>query len=158
MDDPKLQEFLKTVDKSTFNNTPFVRRVEKPWGYEIHFTPDNLPYMGKVLHINAGKRLSLQVHDQKCESWYLLKGQGMMIIEDSKGELSEIELTSGVGHTTKVGQRHRLVGITDCDILEVSTPEIGNTYRLEDDYSRPTETEEMRKKENRGWNPTKSND
>lgn len=146
MDDSNLQDFLKTVDRSTFNNLPYVRRVEKPWGYEVHFTPDGISYMGKILHINAGKKLSLQIHDQKCESWYLLFGRSMMIIEDEGGELKEIEFENGVGYTTKIGQRHRLVGITDCDILEVSTPETGNTYRLEDDYSRPTETEEMRKK------------
>ena len=46
-----------------------------------------------------------------------------------------------------VGQRHRLIGITDCDIFEVSTPEIGTTFRLEDDYKRPDETEEMRIKD-----------
>lgn len=153
MDHPGLQSFLKTIDRSVFDNHSYVKKVEKPWGYEIHFTPDNLPYMGKILHINAGKRLSLQVHDQKCESWYLLSGRGMMVIEDKDGSLKEIEFKDGVGYTTKIGQKHRLVGITDCDIFEVSTPEIGNTYRLEDDYSRPTETEEMRKDPNRGWNP-----
>lgn len=152
MDDPKLQEFLKTIDKSTFDNTPYIKKVEKPWGYELHFTPDNLSYMGKVLHIDAEKRLSWQVHDQKCESWFLIKGRGMMVIENKEGEIEEVELKEGFGYTTKVGQKHRLVGITDCDILEVSMPEVGNTYRLEDDYSRPTETEEMRKDPNRGWN------
>lgn len=153
MDDPQLQNFLNSIDRSAFENNPYVKKVEKPWGYEIHFTPDNLPYMGKILHINAGKRLSLQVHDQKCESWYLLSGRGMMVIEDKDSSLKEIEFKDGVGYTTKIGQKHRLVGITDCDIFEVSTPEVGNTYRLEDDYSRPTETENMRKDPNRGWNP-----
>ncbi len=152
MDDPKLQEFLKSVDKSKFDSTPFIKRVEKPWGYELHFTPDNLSYMGKILHIDAGKRLSLQIHDQKCESWFIISGRGQMVIENKNGEMEEIELKSGFGYTTKVGQKHRLAGITDCDILEVSTPEIGNTYRLEDDYARNTETEEMRKDPNRGWN------
>ncbi|MBI2334276.1 cupin [Candidatus Daviesbacteria bacterium] len=130
---------------------PYVKRVEKPWGYEIHFTPDNLPYMGKILHISAGKRLSLQVHDQKLESWFLLSGKVTMILENSKGELVENNMEKGYGYTTQVGQKHRLVGVEDADILEVSTPEIGNTFRLEDDYSRPTETEEMRKQPNRGW-------
>lgn len=152
MTDPKLEEFLKTVDKSGFSNQPFVKRVEKPWGYELHFTPDGLPYMGKILHINQGKRWSLQVHDQKTESWYKLSGRVMMVIEDNKGNIQDIEMEEGKGYTTKLGQRHRLMGITDCEVFEISTPEIGNTYRLEDDYSRPTETEELRKDPNRGWN------
>lgn len=134
-----------------FTNTPFVKRVEKPWGYELHFVPEDAPYMGKVLHIMGGKRLSLQVHDKKQESWYLLNGQVTMILENTKGELEEINMEKGVGYTTQISQKHRLVGIKDSDVLEVSTPEIGNTYRLEDDYARPTETEEIRKDSNRGW-------
>lgn len=124
----------------------YIKKVEKPWGYELHFTPDTLPYMGKILHIDAGKRLSLQYHDQKMESWYLLKGKVTIVLD---GE--EINMEPGKGFTTKVGEHHRLVGVEDSDILEVSTPEIGNTYRLEDDYARPTETEQMRKDPNRGW-------
>ncbi len=125
----------------------FVKRVEKPWGHEIHFTPDNLPYMCKILHIETGKRLSLQYHDQKTESWYLLKGKVTIILD---GE--EINMEPGLGYTTQANQKHRLIGVLDSDVLEVSTPEIGNTFRLEDDYNRPTETEEVRKDPNRGWN------
>ncbi|OGH14777.1 MAG: hypothetical protein A2687_02630 [Candidatus Levybacteria bacterium RIFCSPHIGHO2_01_FULL_38_26] len=129
----------------------FVKRVDKPWGYEIHFVPEYQPYMGKLLHIEAGKRLSLQYHDQKTESWWLVKGRGKVIWDNPEGELIETELELGKGYTTAIGQRHRLAGITDCDILEVSTPEIGTTYRLEDDYNRPDETEEIRKSKDRGW-------
>lgn len=151
MDDPKLQKFLKTVDKSIFTNVPYVKRVEKPWGYELHWVPEGLPYMGKILHINEGKRISLQIHDTKQESWFLVSGRAKVIWENIQGELIETELQPGFGYTCNLGQKHRLAGITDCDIIEVSTPEIGNTYRLEDDYARPTETEEMRKDPNRGW-------
>lgn len=138
-------------DNDQFTNAPYIKRVEKPWGYELHFVPEGLPYMGKVLHIIKGKRLSLQVHDKKQESWYLLSGQVTIIWENAKGNLIETNMEKGLGYTTQVGQKHRLVGIKDSDVLEVSTPEIGNTYRLEDDYDRPTETEQMRKDPNRGW-------
>ncbi len=134
-------------DKSQFNNCPYVGRVQKPWGYEIHWVPDGKPYMGKVIHVNAGARLSLQIHDKKQESWYLISGQGKVIWENGLGEMIETELIVGKGYTTEVGQKHRLVGITDCDIIEVSTPELGTTHRLEDDYKRPDETEEMREEE-----------
>ncbi len=138
---------LSKFDKSNFTNEPFAKKVLKPWGFEIIFTPQDLPYTGKIIHINAGKRLSLQVHDKKQESWILLRGRGKVIWENSTEELIETELEAEKGYTCKIGQRHRLAGITDCDILEVSTPEIGTTYRLEDDYRRPDETEEMRAEE-----------
>src|SRR3989344_4545217 len=130
---------------------PYVKKVEKPWGYELHFVEEDKPYMGKMLHINAGKRLSLQYHDKKQESWFLMSGQAKVIWEDSNRNMVETRLESGKGYACQLGQKHRLTGITDCDVIEVSTPEIGNTYRLEDDYARPTETPRMRKDPNRGW-------
>lgn len=134
-------------DKSTFKNEPYVKKVEKPWGYELHWVPEGMPYMGKILHINAGQRLSLQVHDTKQETYWLASGECNLILENSKGELEVVNLEKGKGYTTVVGQRHRHQAVTDCDVVEVSTPEAGITYRLEDDYKRPDETEEQRKKE-----------
>jgi mannose-6-phosphate isomerase-like protein (cupin superfamily) len=135
---------MPTFDTSNFSNEPYQRRVEKPWGYELHWVPADAPYMGKVIHINAGARLSLQAHDEKSESWFLMSGKAGVIWENAAGELIQTELQPGVGYTTQVGQRHRLIGITDCDVLEVSTPESGTTYRLEDDYARPDETPDQR--------------
>lgn len=134
-------------DKSTFTNQPYVKRVNKPWGYELHWVPEGMPYMGKLMHINAGHRLSLQVHDQKQESYWLASGECNLIIENTNGELETIKMENGVGYTMMIGQRHRHQAVTDCDVIEVSTPEIGTTYRLEDDYKRPHETEDQRKKE-----------
>lgn len=138
-----------TYDPSGFSTASYVRRVDKPWGYELHWVPEGAPYMGKIIHINQGTRLSLQVHDEKQESWLLVNGQAAVIWENEKGELVQTELEPGVGYTTQIGQRHRLVGLTDCDVVEVSTPERGTTWRLEDDYARPHETPEQREKERR---------
>lgn len=138
---------IPSFDSTSFSNDSYVKRVEKPWGYELHWVPENAPYMGKLLHINAGSRLSLQVHDQKSESWFLMNGDAAVIWENSQGELIETILESGKGYTTALGQKHRLKGLTDCDILEVSTPELGTTWRLEDDFARPHETPDQRKKE-----------
>lgn len=134
-------------DPAAFTTAPHVRRIEKPWGFELHWTPTDLPYAGKLLHINAGARLSLQLHDQKRESWFLLHGRVKVVWQDTTGTLVETELTMGVGYTCSLGQQHRLIGITDCEIIEVSTPEIGTTWRLEDDYARPHETPEQRARE-----------
>jgi mannose-6-phosphate isomerase-like protein (cupin superfamily) len=131
-------------DPSAFDLAPFVRRIEKPWGWELHWTPLGLPYLGKVLHIRAGARLSLQLHDAKRESWLVMSGRVKVAWQDSDGRLVETELEPGQGYTCSPGQQHRLVGITDCDVIEVSTPEQGTTWRLEDDYARPHETEAQR--------------
>jgi mannose-6-phosphate isomerase-like protein (cupin superfamily) len=136
-----------TFDPKDFSTSSYVKRIEKPWGYELHWVPEDAPYMGKVLHINAGAKLSLQIHDEKQESWFLVSGNAAVIWEDSSANLVETTLEKGVGYSTKVGQKHRLKGLTDCDILEVSTPELGTTWRLEDDYARPDETPEQRAKE-----------
>lgn len=141
---------IPSFDTATFSNASYVRRIDKPWGYELHWVPENIPYMGKIIHVNAGARLSLQLHDIKQESWLLMNGKAAVVWEDSNGELVTTELEPGVGYTTQVGQRHRLVGVTDCDIVEVSTPELGTTWRLEDDYARPHETPEQRERERAG--------
>ena len=141
---------LNQFDKSKFTNSPFAKRINKPWGYEIHFVPEGMPYMGKIEHLNAGCRLSLQIHDKKIETMTLINGRAKIIWDDRNGNLIETEMQKGFSYTIAVGQRHRLIGITDCDVVEFSTPEIGTTYRLEDDYNRKDETEEIRIKERRG--------
>lgn len=138
---------VPTFDPSGFTNDDYLKKVDKPWGYELHWVPEGLPYMGKVLHIDAGKRLSMQVHDEKQEAYFLISGRAKIIWDNNKGELIETELKPFTGYRTLVGQRHRLCGITDCDIIESSTPESGITYRLEDDFARPDETPEQRAKE-----------
>ncbi len=138
---------IPRFDPSGFTTEPYVKKVDKPWGYELHWVPEDAPYMGKILHINSGARLSLQLHDKKQESWFLMGGKAAVVWEDEKGDLRQTELEPGKGYTTRIGQRHRLVGLTDCDVIEVSTPELGTTWRLEDDYARPHETPEQRERE-----------
>ena len=104
----------------------------------------------KLFTLKLGRDSLSKYMIKKVESWILKSGQAKVIWENDQGELIETELTQDKGYTSIVGQRHRLVGITDCDVFEVSTPEIGVTYRLEDDYKRPDETEEMRKAERTG--------
>ncbi len=136
---------LSKFNKATFSTQPYIKKVEKPWGYELHWVPEGMPYMGKILHINAGCRLSLQVHDIKQESYWLLNGDCDLLMENSQGEMEVIHMQKGFGYTTHTGQKHRHQAVTDCDIVEVSTAEAGTTDRLEDDYGRPDETPEQRK-------------
>jgi mannose-6-phosphate isomerase-like protein (cupin superfamily) len=129
------------------DTTPYGVTIAKPWGWELHWTQADLPYVGKVIHINAGRRLSLQVHDAKRESWLLISGSAKVVWENAQGKLEETRLQPGLGYNCAPGQKHRLVGITDCEIVEVSTPEIGTTWRLEDDFGRTHETEQIRSQE-----------
>jgi mannose-6-phosphate isomerase-like protein (cupin superfamily) len=138
---------IPVFDTAGFATASYVRRVDKPWGYELHWVPEGVPYMGKIIHVNAGARLSLQIHDKKQESWCIMQGKAVVIWENDAGELVETALEPGVGYTTQIGQKHRLKGITDCDIIEVSTPEAGTTWRLEDDYARKHQTPEAREAE-----------
>jgi mannose-6-phosphate isomerase-like protein (cupin superfamily) len=155
------QSFMD-FDRSKFNTESYVERVEKPWGFELHFVPETFPYMVKILHINAGARISLQQHVSgttspgKIETWVLHAGKGKILWEDMEGNMIETEMQPGKSYTSVVGQRHRLIADKDVDfeVFEASTPEgDGTTERLEDDYGRPDETVEMRKDPNRGWNP-----
>jgi len=125
---------------------PYAKKVVKPWGYELIFTPPNSPVVGKILHLDAGKRFSYQYHDKKTETLCLLRGEAKMIINGKTRKMSLLK-----GFFIPPMMKHRCWAITDCDILEASTKEEGNTVRLEDDYNRPTETEELRKLPNRGW-------
>jgi mannose-6-phosphate isomerase len=132
-----------------FSVQPSARRIDKPWGYEILFSPPDAPYTAKLIHVHAGKRLSLQVHDTKVETQTLVHGRGVLILEGPDGQLHEIEMQPNLGYHVAVGQRHRLCAAPDVDatIFEASTPEVGTTLRLEDDYARPDETESLRQAE-----------
>jgi mannose-6-phosphate isomerase-like protein (cupin superfamily) len=133
-------------DSAAFSLEPHARRVDKPWGYEILLSPPEAAYTFKLIHVQAGKRLSLQLHDVKVETQTLVAGRGILVLEGADGELHDVDMQPGVGYHVAVGQRHRLCAATDSDatIFEASTPEAGTTLRLEDDYARPHETEELR--------------
>jgi len=120
---------------------PYFAKINKPWGYEIIFTPPDSPVTGKILHLNQGARFSYQYHDKKQETLCLLKGEAKIIIEGQ-----EFKMEPQKGYLIKPMVKHRCQAITDCDILEASTKEEGNTVRIEDDYHRGTETEESRQK------------
>jgi len=140
---------MTAFDPATFSLEPSGRRITKPWGYEVLLTPPDVPYTAKLIHVHAGKRLSLQLHDTKVETQTLVAGRGILVLEGADGQLHDIDMRPGVGYHVAVGQRHRLCAAPDADatIFEASTPELGVTLRLEDDYARPDETEQLRQAE-----------
>jgi mannose-6-phosphate isomerase-like protein (cupin superfamily) len=114
------------------------RIVEKPWGYELIWAHTDR-YVGKVLHINKGESLSYQYHVVKDETIRLLAGALAMDIEVG-GERRRLELAPGECLHIVPGMKHRMIAIEDCDVLEVSTPELDDVVRLEDRYGRADPT------------------
>jgi mannose-6-phosphate isomerase-like protein (cupin superfamily) len=110
------------------------RRVEKPWGYELIWAHAE-KYVGKVLHINAGHALSLQFHRQKDETIHLFSGSMRFEYDRGQGR-RETALAAGESVRIRPGMVHRMVALTDCDVLEASTPELDDVVRLEDRYGR----------------------
>ncbi len=111
------------------------RRVEKPWGYEIIWA-ETTQYVGKLLHIEAGEALSLQYHEQKDETIHLLSGEMRFSAGSSEADLQDIELRTGESFRVVPGTVHRMVAVSDCDVLEASTPHLEDVVRLEDRYGR----------------------
>ena len=112
-----------------------IARVEKPWGYELHWAKTDR-YVGKVIHINAGHALSLQYHNKKDETIYVHSGKMLFEIGPRGGPLEKREMRPGDSvHVTPLTV-HRMTALEDCDLLEVSTPELDDVVRLEDRYGR----------------------
>ena len=114
--------------------------VDKPWGKEIILTSSDLPYTSKLLIVKAGKRLSLQYHDQKTETLSLISGSADILQGPNQEHLISTPMELNTGYTIPINTLHRIEAITDCTIIEASTPEIGTTHRIEDDYHRLDET------------------
>jgi mannose-6-phosphate isomerase len=111
-----------------------VKRVEKPWGYELIWAHTER-YVGKLLHIKQGHKLSLQYHQKKDETVHVQSGTLLFIVDEGAG-LLEKTMKEGESYHIKPFTKHRMVAVTDCDILEVSTPELDDVVRLEDSYGR----------------------
>ncbi len=121
-----------------------VTHVPKPWGYEkIWANTDR--YVGKILHINAGQALSVQYHERKDETVYLLAGEMKYWVSPGEatgdrpavgGALEDMHLRPGDAFRITPGTVHYMEAVTDCDVLEASTPELGDVVRLRDRYGR----------------------
>lgn len=110
-------------------------KVEKPWGYEIWYAWTD-QYVGKIIHVNAGGKLSLQYHNEKDETSYLLKGRLRLTKGNSVESLTVTEIAAGHQWRNRPGEIHTIEGIEDSDVLEVSTPHLEDVVRLTDLYGR----------------------
>lgn len=113
-----------------------VTRVEKPWGHELIWAHTDR-YVGKVLHIKAGQALSVQYHERKDETVHLLSGEMIYWVQlPGDTELRDQQLRTGDSFRITPGTIHYMEAITDCDVLEASTPELDDVVRLKDRYGR----------------------
>jgi quercetin dioxygenase-like cupin family protein len=111
-----------------------VTRVDKPWGYELHWAKTER-YVGKLIHITAGHALSLQYHNVKDETIFLWAGR--ILFEIQEGEtLVKREMAPGESVHITPKTIHRMTAIVDSDVFEASTPELHDVVRVEDRYGR----------------------
>jgi mannose-6-phosphate isomerase-like protein (cupin superfamily) len=110
------------------------RRVDKPWGHELIWAHTDR-YVGKILHIEPGHLLSLQYHEKKDETIYVLRGEIVFRVQED-GELVERPMREGERYHITPGTVHQMEATVVTDLLEVSTPELDDVVRLEDRYGR----------------------
>ena len=111
-----------------------VVKVPKPWGHETIWAQSDR-YVGKVLHINAGQELSVQYHNKKDETVHLLSGEIIYRVKNGD-RLEDVQLKVGESFRITPGTIHQMIAVTDCDVVEVSTPEVDDIVRLSDKYGR----------------------
>ena len=112
-----------------------VRKVEKPWGYELIWALTEV-YCGKVLFVKAGHALSLQYHEVKDEAWLVQDGRATLELGEVGEPLATLEIAPGDTFRYRPGTVHRVTAIEDLTIVEVSTPHLDDVVRLEDQYGR----------------------
>jgi mannose-6-phosphate isomerase len=116
-------------------------RVEKPWGHELIWAKAE-DYAGKLLFLHAGQALSLQFHREKDESWYVLEGRAeIQLGEAGQAVLSSEVVAPGAAFRFRPGTVHRVRALEDTTILEVSTGQLDDIVRLEDEYGREGTTQ-----------------
>jgi len=111
-----------------------IKQVPKPWGYELIFAHTDR-YVGKILHINQGESLSLQYHEIKEETLFVVEGELRLTVEQD-GDRRELTLRKGEAFHIPPRMIHRMEALADTDVAEVSTPELDDVVRLEDRYGR----------------------
>lgn len=108
--------------------------MPKPWGHETIWALTE-QYCGKVLHIKAGEALSVQYHNIKDETVHLLTGHLLYRVQID-GQLTDVHLKQGESYRITPGTIHQMEAVTDCDVLEVSTPHLDDVVRITDRYGR----------------------
>ncbi len=116
-------------------NTANIRKVDKPWGYELIWA-ETQDYVAKMLFVRAGESLSLQYHQVKEETLFLESGECNLSAGKHESAMERVHFTKGTSFHIPPGLRHKISALSDCRIFEVSTPHLTDVVRLEDRYGR----------------------
>ena len=109
-------------------------RIDKPWGYELVWAKTDR-YVGKILHVEPGHVLSLQYHNKKDESIYVLTGEIILRVQQDDA-LIERHVPVGEAFHIRPKVVHQFEAVVASDLLEASTPELDDVVRLKDRYGR----------------------
>lgn len=116
-------------------NLENAKTVIKPWGKEI-WLELNDRYCYKRIYINAGTRTSFQYHEKKFETNYIIEGKAEVWLENDKGEIEKIQMGPNDFFNVQPPKKHRVIALTNIILQEVSTPEVDDVIRIEDDSQR----------------------
>lgn len=117
------------------SETQLPRKIGKPWGHELLWALGAY-YAAKILSIEPGRRLSLQAHRTRDETLLLVRGRLKLDLEEANGTMKCHEVLAGSAFHVPPGRKHRLSALEPCEVFEVSTPELDDLIRLQDDYGR----------------------
>jgi mannose-6-phosphate isomerase-like protein (cupin superfamily) len=112
-------------------------RVEKPWGFEIWLEINEF-YTMKLIHMNKGERSSLQSHEHKYETNFVIEGEAEVLLEDKYGDFVSRTYKEGDGWTVPTGRKHRVTAKTSYTAIEASTTHLDDVIRHKDDAGRPS--------------------
>ena len=131
-----LEEYKDKIDENKSHRLDISSyRVEKPWGYEL-WLELNEHYAYKLIHMNAGYQSSLQWHEKKVETNYVIEGEAEVLLENDEGVMESKIYKAGSGWTVPLGRKHRVIARESYTALEVSTPHLNDVVRYEDDTNR----------------------
>ena len=126
-------------DKYILENFSEVKRVKKPWGFELWLSDaTDAPYAFKLLYLKKGTKTSLQYHKKKVEHMFLMEGKIRAHYKDEKdNEVKSFLVTRGQLLTVKPPAIHRVEAVSDVLLVEASSKHLDDVVRVDDDYSRP---------------------
>lgn len=109
--------------------------VSKPWGKEI-WLELNDKYCYKRIYLDQGTKTSFQYHKKKMETNYIIDGEAEIWLENDSGVIEKKLMKKDDYFTVEPPRKHRVIAVTDLILQEVSTPEVDDVIRIEDDSDR----------------------
>jgi mannose-6-phosphate isomerase-like protein (cupin superfamily) len=123
-----------------YENYKFPFTVKKPWGKEVWLElwqgPRGHGYCYKRIYIKKGTKTSFQYHNRKIETNYIIKGKAEVWLENNLGNIIKKKMGAGESFTVVPKKKHRVIALNNVILQEVSTPDVDDVIRLQDDAER----------------------